>query len=115
MRKILIAAAMLAVSSSFAFADDVMASRYGNTTITTDDKGVVTKLYYAAGGTFTGKQAAVDFNGTWTIGPPGTICLVFPQKVEGMTSPFCAPVVAHKVGDKWTAAGHSLSLAQGIQ
>ena len=115
MRGLLLGVALLAFSSGVASADDLMASRYGNTTITTDDKGVVTKLYYAADGTFTGKQAAVDFNGTWKIGPPGTICLVFPQKIEGMTSPFCAPVVAHKVGDKWTAAGHSLSLVQGIQ
>jgi len=115
MRTILFGVAALVFSTSLALADDVMASRYGNTTIATDKNGVVTKLYYSAGGTFAGKQGTLDFGGTWKIDPPGTICLVFPQKVVGMTSPFCAPVAAHKVGDKWTAAGNSLSLVQGIQ
>jgi hypothetical protein len=115
MRTILLGVVAFAFSTSLAFADDVMASRYGNTTIAVDDKGVVTKLHYAADGTFTGKQGAQDFGGTWKIDPPGTVCLVFPQHVDGMTSPFCAPVVAHKVGDKWTAAGRSLSLVQGVQ
>ncbi|HUO93370.1 MAG TPA: hypothetical protein VMU22_10635 [Rhizomicrobium sp.] len=115
MRTILLGVAALAFSTSLAFADDVMASRYGNTTIATDPSGLVTKLYYSADGTFKGTQGGAPFSGTWKIDPPGTICLVFPQKIEGMTSPFCAPVVEHKVGDKWSAAGRSLSLVQGIQ
>lgn len=115
MRAFLFGIALLALSSGASFAGDPMAARYGNTTIATDPSGLVTKLYYAADGTFKGKQGTVDFSGTWKIDPPGTICLVFPQKVEGMTSPFCAPVVAHKVGDTWSAAGRSLTLVPGIQ
>ena len=114
MRKILIAAAMLAVSSSLAFADDVMASRYGNTTVTTDKSGVQTMLYYAADGTFTGKQSGQTFNGTWKL-DGATICLTFAQPVPGAANPTCLPVAAHKVGDTWTAGDRTISLVQGIQ
>jgi hypothetical protein len=114
MRKILLAAAMLAVSSSFAFADDIMASRYGNTTITTDKSGLQSKIYYAADGTFTGKQADQSFNGTWKI-DGATICLTFAQPIQGATNPTCVPVAAHKVGDSWAAGDRTVSLVQGIQ
>lgn len=114
MRKILLAAAALAFSSSLALADDVMASRYGNTTLTTDANGVQTKLYYAADGTFTGKQGNQSFNGTWKI-DGSTICLTFAQPVAGAANPTCLPVAAHKVGDSWMAGDRNVSLLPGIQ
>jgi hypothetical protein len=92
-----------------------MASRYGNTTITTDQSGVQTKIYYAADGTFTGKQANLSFNGTWKLDGAGGICLTFAQQVPGTPNPLCAPVTAHKVGDSWSAAGRNITLVQGIQ
>lgn len=114
MRTVLLGVAVLAFSSSVALADDVMASRYGNTTVTTDASGVQSKLYYNADGTFTGKQADQSFNGTWKI-DGGTICLTFAQPVPGAANPTCLPVAAHKVGDSWKAGDRTVSLMQGIQ
>ena len=64
MRTMILAAALAAFSVSFAYADDIMASRYGNTTVATDAKGVQTKIYYQTGGMLTAKQGAMDFKGT---------------------------------------------------
>ena len=115
MRIIVYAAAALALSSGFAFADDVMASRYGNTTITTDASGTQTRLYYAADGSFTGKQGTASFNGTWKLDGSGNICLTFAQPVPGAANPTCVPVAAHKVGATWKAGDRTVSLVQGIQ
>ncbi|HTW35231.1 MAG TPA: hypothetical protein VMD53_11495 [Rhizomicrobium sp.] len=114
MRALLFGVAALALSAGIAFADDVMASRYGNTTITTDANGVQSKLYYAADGTFTGKQGNQTFNGTWKV-DGGNICLTFAQTVPGAASPTCLPVAAHNVGDTWKAGDRTVSLVQGIQ
>jgi hypothetical protein len=115
MRKIWIAAAALALSTSFAFADDIMATRYGNTTITTQPNGVQIKLYYNADGTFTGKQGDQGFNGTWKLDGAGNICLNFAQPIQGTPNPTCVPVSAHKVGDSWSGGGRTMTLVQGIQ
>jgi hypothetical protein len=114
MRKIFLAAAALAFSASFALADDIMATRYGNTTITTDASGVQSKIYYNADGTFTGKQAGMDFKGTWKI-DGSTICLGTDPALPGQPNPICVPVSAHKVGDSWTTGGRTVTLVQGIQ
>ena len=114
MRAFLLGVAALALSAGIAFADDVMASRYGNTTITTDANGVQSKLYYAADGTFTGKQGNQTFNGTWKV-DGGNICLTFAQAVPGAANPTCLPVAAHNVGDTWKAGDRTVSLVQGIQ
>ena len=75
MRAILIASAVATMFATAAVADDsALASRYGNTTITKDAAGHETHLYYAADGTFSGKQGDVAFKGTWKI-DGGTICL----------------------------------------
>lgn len=115
MKRIFATAAVLALSTSLAFADDVMATRYGNTTITTDASGVQSKIYYSADGTFTGKQGAATFSGSWKLDSSNTICLTFNTPVPGAANPTCTPVAAHKVGDTWSAAGRTITLVQGIQ
>lgn len=115
MRRFLIATAVLTLPATLAFADDIMASRYGNTTIATDANGVQTKIYYNADGTFTGKQGTASFNGTWKLDASGTICLTFSAPVPGATNPTCAPASAHKIGDTWSAPGRTMTLVQGIQ
>ena len=116
MRTFLLTAAFAALSVSAAYADDVMASRYGNTTITTDAAGLQAKIYYNADHTFTGKQNGVDFKGTWKLNDASTsICLTYDKPPANTPSPLCAPIAAHKVGDKWSAAGRNLTLAPGIQ
>jgi hypothetical protein len=114
MRAFLLGVAAFALSAGVAFADDIMASRYGNTTVTTDASGAQTMLYYAADGTFTGKQGNQSFNGTWKV-DGGSICLTFAQPVPGAANPTCLPVAAHKVGDTWKAGDRTVSLVQGIQ
>jgi hypothetical protein len=114
MRRIFLAATMLALSTSLAFADDIMASRYGNTTITTDASGTQSKIHYNADGTFTGNQSGMDFKGTWKI-DGGTICLTTNPALPNQPNPVCAPVSAHKVGDSWKAGPYTVTLVQGIQ
>jgi hypothetical protein len=104
MRKIVLASlASIALAASVALAaDDVMASRYGNTTVTTDAKGQQTKVWYKADGTFTAKAGDQTTTGTWKV-DGGKICLTYTGATPpGMTSPACFPISAHKVGDKWT-------------
>jgi len=116
MRSIVLAAAFVAASVCCAYADDLMASRYGNTTIATDSKGVQTKIYYQAGGTLTGKQADMSFKGTWKVDAANKLCLTFSGTAPtGMTNPFCVTVAAHKVGDTWKSEDRSVTLVKGIQ
>ena len=116
MRSIILAAAFVAASVSCAYADDVMASRYGNTTIATDSKGVQTKIYYQADGTLTSKQGDMSFKGTWKVDAANKLCLTFSGGVPaGMTNPFCVTVAAHKVGDTWKAQDRTVTLVQGVR
>ena len=120
MFKILLTAfASLAFVASAAFAaDDVMASRYGNTTVSTDAKGVQTKVYYKDDHTFTAKQGTQETKGTWKV-DNGTICLTYATPLPGMPNPLCVPVVTHKVGDTWTTGEgdtkRTVTLVKGIQ
>ena len=121
MRKIFLTAiASMAIATTFALADaDVMASRYGNTTVSTDAKGVQTKVYYSADHTFTFKSGDQQGKGTWKV-ENGKVCLTYTgAPPPGMTNPFCAPVTEHKVGDKWTVGEgdnkRSVSLEKGTQ
>jgi hypothetical protein len=101
--------------ASAAFADDgVMATRFGNTTITRNAAGLERHVYFKADGTFTGKQGAIRFGGTWKV-KGNTVCLTTSAAVPGIPSPACAPVSAHKVGDTWTTGPNTVSLVAGIQ
>jgi len=113
-----LAAIVLTASAVFA-ADDVMASRYGNTTVTTDAKGAVTKVYYKSDGTFTAKAGDQTTSGTWKV-DGGKICLTYTGATPtGMANPACFPITAHKVGDKWTVGEgdnkRTVELVAGIQ
>jgi opacity protein-like surface antigen len=116
MRTFVLAATFAALSVSAAYAEDVMASRYGNTTITTDAAGIQAKIYYNADHTFSGNQNGQNFKGTWKLDEAGsTICLTYDSPPTNTPNPLCAPIAAHKVGDKWSAVGRNLTLVQGIQ
>lgn len=114
MRTVQLGFAMAMALSSAALADDVMATRFGNTTITKDASGTERHVYYNADGTFTGRQGSLTFGGTWKV-DGGTICLTTSPAVPGLPNPTCAPVSAHKVGDTWTAGPYTVSLVSGIQ
>ena len=77
MRAILTGLSMAVLLVTAAAADDsVMASRFGNTTITKDGAGNETHLNYNADHSFTVKAAGQTTNGTWKI-DGGTICLTY--------------------------------------
>jgi hypothetical protein len=114
MRTILLAAVTFAFSASLAFAEDIMATRYGNTVISTDASGVQSKTYYNADGTFTGKQGTADFKGTWKL-DAGNVCLTFEPALPNMPKSFCVPASAHQVGDTWPGVGSTVTLVKGIQ
>jgi hypothetical protein len=120
MRKIVLASlAALALAGTIAVAaDDVMATRYGNTTVSTDAKGVETKIYYNADHTFTMKTGTMAGKGTWKV-DGSTICLTFDTPPPGAPNPLCTPVAAHKVGDSWTTGEgdqkRSIKLVAGVQ
>lgn len=114
MRIALLAAAALAASVSLAQAGDVMASRFGNTTITKDANGNESHIYYKADHTFTGKQGDVAFKGTWKI-DGSTICLTSETPIPNTPNPACAPVSAHAVGETWTAGPYTVSIVKGIR
>ncbi len=114
MRAVLWGVVAFAFTTTVAFADDVMATRFGNTTISKDAAGNTSKLYYKADGTFTAKQGDVSGAGTWKV-DGGTVCLTFTQAIPNVPNPTCVPVAAHKVGDTWTAGPYTVSLVAGIQ
>ncbi|HWD49527.1 MAG TPA: hypothetical protein VG309_06340 [Rhizomicrobium sp.] len=120
MRSILLAASLIALSASTAFAaDDVMANYYGNTVIASGGM-VDTHSYYNADHTFTVKAPAVgmEFKGTWKI-EGGNLCRTYDSPPPGISNPLCTPAEAHKVGDTWTMSANgksrTLTLLKGVQ
>jgi hypothetical protein len=121
MRAIMMSAAAIMFATAASADDSVMASRFGNTTLSTDASGVKSKLYYSADHTFTAKVGDQSVSGTWKV-DGGTICLTYSAGASlppTMPNPTCLPVVAHKVGDTWTtgegAMKRTVTLVQGIQ
>jgi len=115
MRKFMLCLGAAAVFATAAVADDsVLASRFGNTTITKAG-GEEIHIYYNADHTFGIKIGDKKSTGSWKI-DGGTLCLTYTDLVpKGASNPTCLPVSAHKVGDSWGAGPYSVSLVAGIQ
>jgi hypothetical protein len=105
--------ATLIATSAYA-EDSAMSARFGNTTIIKDAAGNESHIYYAADSTFTGRQGAANFMGTWKI-DGNTVCLTTKSPIPNMPNPACAPLEAHKVGDTWITGPYTVSLVAGIQ
>ena len=116
MRTTIIAALIIAAPSLALAQNDVMASRFGNTTVTHTDRGHEVHMYYKADHTFTGKVVDVGFDlkGTWAVNG-ATLCLTYNPPPPTVTNPVCQPVVAHKIGDTWTVGQNTATLVKGIQ
>ena len=116
MRILLGAIAALALSASAVLAgEDVMASRIGNTTITTDASGMSSKIYYEADHTFSGSANDQELAGTWAL-KGSQVCLTFTSAPPpGYPATICTPVSAHKVGDSWTSGPFTVQLLEGRQ
>jgi hypothetical protein len=119
MRLGIIALSVVALSATAAFAgdDDIMGSRYGNTTVIHDTLGT-SNVYYSKDHTFSAASWLGNVSGTWKI-DNGTICLFAVTKPAlyslRYSNPECEAISAHKIGDKWTLNGRSFELVQGIQ
>jgi len=123
MRRITIAASLLALVAGPAFAaDDIMAGFYGNTAIATG--GIVeSHTHYRPDHTFdltaTAMGQTYNGKGTWSLDGKGQVCRVFDSPPPGVTNPNCSPIAAHKVGDNWTVevngSTRSIKLVAGIQ
>jgi len=118
MRAFLTVSATALLFATAAFADDsVLASRFGNTTITKDGAGNEVRLYYNADHTFTVKAGGQTTGGTWKV-DGATVCLTYANPAvlpAGTPNPTCVPVSEHKVGDTWGAGPYTVTLVAGIQ
>lgn len=102
MKRILLATALVALSSGVAMADN-LAGYYGNTVIVTAPDGKVTKSKVKADHTYTSVMPdGTTTSGTWAwkVEPEACFTQVTPPPAAG-TAPACFKIDPHKVGDKW--------------
>ena len=124
MRRILVTASIIALFASSALAgDDVMASTYGNTIVSTGGMSEV-HTHYRADHSFdmVGSMMGMSktFKGTWALDGKGNLCRTFEGELPPhTTNPLCTPVAAHKIGDTWTLEANgstrTVTLKAGIQ
>ena len=96
-----------------AFADDVMASRYGNTTIALDPDGSTTRLFYRADHSFVAKRADWQSDGSWAV-ENGKLCLSYKITRPGVGDKECVSSEAHAIGDVWIHGIHHVTLVSGM-
>jgi hypothetical protein len=116
MRTILVAASILAVAAAaLAGDDDIMATRYGNTTVIKDMLGT-SYVHYNKDHSFNANSWLGDVSGTWKI-ENGKMCLYaekYPITYRLKYSiPECGEISVHKVGDKWKEGSRDFELVQG--
>lgn len=122
MNKYLIAASLTALCAAPAFAaDDLMASFYGNTIVSTGDSTTI-RTHYRADHTFdfVGSMMFMNrtFKGTWALDGKGNICRTYVGNVPPDTpNPHCTPIMARKVGEVWKSKDNTrtLILKAGVQ
>lgn len=102
MKRVLLATALVALSSGVAFADN-LAGYYGNTVVVTAPDGKVMKTKVNANKTYTTTNPdGSTSTGTWAwkAEPEACFTQVTPPPAADY-KPFCVKVDAHKAGDKW--------------
>jgi len=124
MRQLLITASIAALCATPAFAaDDVMASTYGNTIVSTGGMSEV-HTHYRADHSFdmVGSMMGMSktFKGNWALDGKGNLCRTFDGDLPpNTTNPLCTPVAAHKIGETWTVDANgstrTVTLKAGIQ
>ena len=120
--------AMLALAGAFllastaAYADDPMATTYGNTVTTKNAKtGATGTLLFNADGSYTANATGPDgkplsYPGKWVTKDNGaTLCLTptLPPNTPNAPGESCSPLSVHQVGQHWTvtnSAGDSFDV-----
>ena|ERR1700741_169209 len=92
-------AAVALATSAFA-GDEVMASRFGNTTVVTTASGAVLKIWYNPDHTWTGDMGGPT-SGTWKV-DGNTLCVTYNNPPPGAVNPTCSPAMERKIGEHWT-------------
>jgi opacity protein-like surface antigen len=121
MKTFLLAAFLAVLCAAPALAaEDVMASFYGNTAVSTGGP-VEIHTHYRADHTFDFVGSAMfmshTFRGTWVLDGKGNICRTYIGDLPpDTTNPSCAPIVAHKLGDTWKSKDgvRTITLKAGI-
>ncbi len=94
-----------------AYADDPMATTYGNTVTTKNAKtGAVGTLMFNADGTYTANGTGPDgkpitYGGKWVAKDNGaTLCLTpqLPPNTPNAPGESCSPLSIHPIGEHWT-------------
>jgi hypothetical protein len=104
-------------AAAYAGDDDIMGTRYGNTTLVHETLGT-SHIYYKQDHTFTGGNWILNVSGKWDISDTKDgkqICLHWDSTPLGHPNPQCEAVALHQIGDKWTLGGRNFELVQGIQ
>lgn len=124
MRNFLIASSIIALCATPVFAgDEIMASTFGNTIVSTGGMSEV-HTHYRADHSFdmVGSMMGISqtFKGTWALDGKGNLCRTFEGGTPPNTAnPLCTPVAAHKIGDTWTVEANgqtrTVTLKSGIQ
>ena len=105
-------APLAAMAADSAGDDDIMGTRYGNTTLVHETLGT-SHIYYKQDHTFTGGNWILDVSGKLKI-ENGQICLYYDKTPPMHPNPECDKVEKHAIGDKWKLNGRDFELAKGI-
>lgn len=124
MRTLLITASIAALCVTGALAgDEVMASMFGNTVVSTGGMSEI-RSHYRADHSFdmVGSMMGMSktFKGSWALDGKGNLCRTFDGAAPpNTTNPLCTPIAAHKLGDTWTMDANgetrTVTLKPGIQ
>jgi len=124
MSRLLIAACVVALYATPALAgDEIMASTFGNTVVSTGGMREI-RSHYRADHSFdmVGSMLGMHrtYKGTWALDGKGNLCRTFIGDVPSNTAnPLCTPVAEHKIGDTWTMTTNgetrTVTLKPGIQ
>jgi hypothetical protein len=114
--------AILAAAPAWA-ADDVMASFYGNTVVSTGGIAEV-HTHYRPDHSFDMVASRMGFSrtfkGSWAIDAKNNLCRTFVGDAPPDTpNPLCLPFTPHKVGESWTVdvngSSRTATLKAGIE
>lgn len=96
---------------------DIMSSRFGNTTITTDATGKQTRFYYNNDHTFRVVSEGQNLRGVWQL-RDNKICFTYEAPPPDTHNPVCVAFSWHSVGDTWTTGSGrnrvTSTLVQGV-
>jgi hypothetical protein len=110
-------AVLVCLASPAIAAEDVMSTRYGNTTVAIDVHGAESRTWYNADHTFASTQGGVQLKGTWSL-EGNTLCRHYDVAPPGAPNPYCFPAdKLRRVGERWTVGEGerkmSLTLVEG--